>query len=84
MGAIIINYNLAQYNMILHTLLQWLRQNMNQSFNPKKDPSYQGEVWSVFCGDLGEIGYIATALHCVHFEMTWEIAVYGLMGQTST
>ena len=31
-------YNAVQYNMILHTPLQWLGQNIHQSFNPQKTP----------------------------------------------
>ena len=30
------SYNAVQYNMILHTSLQWLRQTIYQSFNPQK------------------------------------------------
>ena len=28
-------YNVVQYNMILHTLLYWLRQSMNHSLDPQ-------------------------------------------------
>ena len=31
-------YNAVQYNMILHTTLQWLKSNINQNLNPQKHP----------------------------------------------
>ena len=31
-------YNAAQYNMIFHTALQWLKQNMNHSLNSQQTP----------------------------------------------
>ena len=32
------HYNILQYNMVLHTLLQELRQNISQRLNPQKTP----------------------------------------------
>ena len=62
-------YNAVQYNMILHTSLQWLRQSINQEFEPTKYIPYlalTGELWDVFCEDLGGNWpcYNSTALYC--------------------
>ena len=37
-------YNAVQYNIVLHTSLQEVRQNINQKLNPQKT----GELWGVF------------------------------------
>ena len=37
-GTVEYRYNAVQYDMILCTVLQWLRQNMNQRFYPQKTP----------------------------------------------
>ena len=49
-------YNAVQYNMTLHTSLQWLCQNVYQSFNPQDTPylALADELRDVFGKDLGE------------------------------
>ena len=45
-------YNVAQYNKILHTSFEKLRQNINQRLNPQKNTPYlalMGKLWDVFC-----------------------------------
>ena len=51
------HYKTVQYNMKLHTSLQWLNQNINKTLNPQKDTSYlalTGKIWDVFCQDFRE------------------------------
>ena len=62
-------YNAVQYNIILHTSLQQLRQNINQ-FEPTKEITYltlMGELCDVFCANVGENWpcYNSTKLYCV-------------------
>ena len=37
-NTVLCRYNAVQYNMMLHTTLQWLKSNINQNFNPRKTP----------------------------------------------
>ena len=64
-------YNAVQYNMILQTSLQWLRQRMNDSLNPQKTPH---ELWGVFCDDCG----VNWPRQCttVHVRMCWSDTEY--------
>ena len=43
------HYNAVQYNMILHTLLQLLSQNTNQSVNLQKTPHISHNGWAMGC-----------------------------------
>ena len=49
-------YNPVQYNTLLHTLLQWLRQNINHwELALAKDTPYlalRGKLWGAYCGDF--------------------------------
>ena len=48
------NFNDSQYNIIFHTALRWLKQNINQyqitMYIPYLVPT--GGLWGVFCEDL--------------------------------
>ena len=58
----------VQYNMILHTSLQLLRQSINQSLNPQKTPHispYRASYGVYFVGIWEKIDSIIRAPHCV-------------------
>ena len=89
-------YNAVQYNKILHTSLQGLRQNINQRLNLQKNNPYlalTGKLRSVFCEYIWEnwLHYNGTAL-CIYFCrscITHQGAVYAApmsccLGQTSS
>ena len=59
------HYNAVRYNMILHTSLQWLRPNINQSF------STQTKLWGVFCENFEENrpGYNGTAVTAPYYAV---------------
>ena len=40
-------YNKVQYNMILHSSLQWLRQNKNGGLNPQQTPISRTNGWAM-------------------------------------
>ena len=47
----------CHYNMILHTALQWLRQDINPESEPTEDTPYltlTGDLWHIFCEHFGE------------------------------
>ena len=60
-------YSLVQYIMILHTVLQWQRQSINETVDSQKTPhispsraSYGVSIERVWV----KIDYIITPLHC--------------------
>ena len=61
-------YNVVEYIMILHTILQWQQQNINHTLNPQKashiSPSHVTYGISVvrICE---KIDCVKTALHCI-------------------
>ena len=69
-------YKVVQYNMILHTSLQELRQNISQRLNPQKTPltSHWPASYGVsFANILEKIDCIITAPHCtkpIFFEVS--------------
>ena len=48
------HYSAVQYNMICHTPLHWLMQNINPTLDSQKTPylAPTGELWSVFCEEF--------------------------------
>ena len=55
------------YN-IFHTELQWLKQQINQSFKLTADTPYltlMSNLWGVCCKDVEEIAYVIMAPHCI-------------------
>ena len=71
-------YNAVQYNMILHTSLQWLGQSINLILNPKKHIPYltlTDELWDVFCVDLGDnwLRYNSTPLYTSNLELQLQL-----------
>ena len=66
--AVKCRYNAVQYNMILHTVLKWLRQNVNQDLYSQHtshiSPS-PASFWVVYCEEFGEnwVPYNGTALY---------------------
>ena len=63
-------YNMVQYNMILHTSLQWLRQNINRSLNSPLWMSYGmyfARIWE-------KIDHVITAPHCLWPRHGWIIS----------
>ena len=61
-------YDAVQYNKILHTSLQDLRQNINQRLNPQNTPhsSPVGASYGVSLVNIyGKIDCIIMALHCI-------------------
>ena len=73
--------------MILHTTLQWQRQNLNQELAFLKDSLYltlMGELWGVYCDDFGEnwLRYNGTALYfnwCYLMGFSWPCSAVVLM-----
>ena len=67
-----VRWNAAQYNMILHTLLQELRLNINQWLNSQNTPclALSGDLWDVSCEYFAdnEPCYNDTALYSTHKE----------------
>ena len=66
--------------MLLHTSLQWLRQNIHQ-FRPTKDTPYlalAGKIWGVICEDFGEKWprYKGTALYMENCFSLWYPTVH--------
>ena len=65
--AVECGYKAIQYNIILYTTLQRLRQNLIRLKVPKDTPylTLMGELWGVFCEDLEEnwLCYNGTPLH---------------------
>ena len=61
------HYNAVQYNMILHTSLWWLRQNINESVNPHMTP-HSSPWWASygvsFVTNLEKIDHIIMAPYC--------------------
>ena len=60
----IVNY----YNMLLHTSLQELRQNINQRLNPQKTPHtlpWRASYGVSFVNILEKIDDVITTLHCI-------------------
>ena len=47
-------YSAVQYNMIFHTPLHWLTQNINPNLDSQKTLHVTGEPWSVYCEEFGE------------------------------
>ena len=55
------HYTTVQYNMILHTSLQWLWQNINESLDPQKTPQiarFMGPTW-VPSAPGGVLGWVS-------------------------
>ena len=65
-----------RYNVILHSPLQWLTHNVNQSLDFTKYtpyPALMDELWGAFCEDFGENWprYNSTALYME--TNTWHV-----------
>ena len=68
---------ISDLTVISYTSLPWLRQSVNQEFEPTKDTAYltlTGELCDVVCEDLGEnwLHYNGTALYLI-FKTTQHI-----------
>ena len=68
------------YFMILHTSLQELRENINQSMNPQKTP--HTSPWWTSCGvfcmkNLEKIGHFILAPHCI--SVTSFVRICGIL-----
>ena len=59
------HYNMVQYQMVLHSPLHWLGQNMNQFTKLASGNNLMGELWGVFYEDFSENWprYNSTALY---------------------
>ena len=68
--------NTVQYNMIFHTSLQWLRQNIYQSLNPQKTP-HTSSLWvsygMYFVRNWKKIDRIIPEQHCIEMVPMIEI-----------
>ena len=61
-------YNTVQYNLILHTSLQWLWHNIHQSFSAQNTPHiwpYPASCGMSFMTVLEKIDHGFIALHCI-------------------
>ena len=58
-------YIAAQYNMLLHTSLQRLSQNINQSLNPQKKLHTLAAMWLSFVRILEKTDRVIMAPHCI-------------------
>ena len=64
------HYNVIQYNMIMHTSLLWLSQNINESLNPQKTPHispYRANYGVSFVMILVKIDHVITTPHYSFF-----------------
>ena len=61
-------YNSVQYNIILHTSMQWLSLKLNETLNPQKTPHispWRASYRMSFVLDFDDIDLVITAPHCL-------------------
>ena len=74
--TVVFHYNMVQYDMILHTALQWLRQTWTQnlkSLTHTQKTLHSSPLWASygvsFVMILENIESVITALHCMFYIM---------------
>ena len=65
MNTVESHYNAVQYNMILHTLLQWLRQSMNHGWTHKIHPIARSNYEMYIVRIREKIDRVITAPYCI-------------------